>query len=124
MSNKKILFIDDESACLNFIENVMGEFALSFDMEFQSDPLKGIELCKTKKFDLISTDIKMPKVTVKEVLAAIRGSEANNTTPVMVLSANVNVRTSEELSEFDNISYFHKPINTTEFKAFIKKLLQ
>jgi len=77
----KILIIDDEPEVVELLYECMGE---PFDTYTVVDPLKAIELIEEKEFDLILTDLKMPKASGLDVLCQANKNQPN--TPVVIMS--------------------------------------
>ena len=66
----KILIIDDERSIRNALKDVL-EFE-GYVIELAEDGMKGLEMMKSTKYDLIFCDIKMPNMDGVEVLTKIR----------------------------------------------------
>ncbi len=77
----KILIIDDEPEVVELLYECMGE---PFDTYTVVDPLKAIELIEEKEFDLILTDLKMPKASGLDVLWQAKKNQPK--TPVVIMS--------------------------------------
>ena len=77
----KILVIDDEiDVAAIFCEYVED----SFETRMIADPKNAIELIKKEKFDLILTDLKMPKASGLDILNKTKEFQSN--TPVVIMS--------------------------------------
>ena len=77
----KILIIDDEPEVVELLYECMGE---PFDTCTVVDPTKAIELIEEKVFDLILTDLKMPKVSGLDIL--LQAQKMQPKTPVIIMS--------------------------------------
>jgi CheY-like chemotaxis protein len=66
----KILIVDDNSMGLMARRSVLRE--LGHDVVTSSAPLDALELCATKRFDIIITDYKMPKLNGVELITRVR----------------------------------------------------
>jgi DNA-binding response OmpR family regulator len=78
-----ILVIDDEKNILEMIKMALTKFG--HDVETASDGKEGIQKFDEKWFDLVITDIKMPRLDGNGVLQYIRNSERQST-PVIGIS--------------------------------------
>jgi len=78
-----ILVIDDEKHILEMIEMALTKFG--HDVETAPDGEEGVRKFDEKRFDLVITDIKMPRLDGNGVLKYIRNSERGST-PVIGIS--------------------------------------
>jgi DNA-binding response OmpR family regulator len=78
-----ILVIDDEKNILEMIKMALTKFG--HDVETASDGEEGIQKFDEKRFDLVITDIKMPRLDGNGVLQYIRNSKRKST-PVIGIS--------------------------------------
>ena len=79
----QILVIDDEKNILEMIKMALTKFG--HDVETASDGEEGIRKFDEKRFDLVITDIKMPRLDGNGVLQYIRNSKRQST-PVIGIS--------------------------------------
>jgi CheY-like chemotaxis protein len=81
---KKILVVEDDTLLTEMlVKKLKGENAL---VEHAADGEDAISMIKTNKYDLILTDLLLPKVSGFEVIEAINLDENAKDTPVIVLS--------------------------------------
>ena len=81
----RILLIEDDKSIRNIIALVLK--SLGHNVEVAEDGEKGIELFSKKgRFDLVITDIRMPRMDGNEVARHIRTSETSDT-PIAAISA-------------------------------------
>ena len=66
MNNKAILLVDDEPAILTSVGWALEKH--NFDVTTAADGVQAIEALRTKSFDLVITDLKMPEMSGLEVL--------------------------------------------------------
>jgi len=78
-----ILVIDDERHILDMIEMALTKFG--HEVETASDGVEGVQKFDEKPFDLVITDIKMPRLDGNGVLQYIRNS-SKPFTPVIGIS--------------------------------------
>jgi len=65
MSKKTILVVDDEEIIRDFLGEVLDE---DYSVSTASDGDEAIELLKQRSYDLVITDMKMPKVSGEELV--------------------------------------------------------
>lgn len=78
-----ILVIDDEKGILQIVHEVLTR--LGHEVETAIDGLEGIRKFGDGRFDLVITDIRMPRIDGHGVVAHIRRSE-NHSIPVIAIS--------------------------------------
>ncbi len=78
---KSVLIVDDEEIIRNFLSEVLGE---KYDVSLASDGDEAIEQIKKRRFDLIITDLKMPRVPGEEVVKFAQ--QQDPTSRVIVIS--------------------------------------
>ena len=67
-----ILVIDDEKKILSFVQEALTLFG--HKVEVAEDGLKGIEKFDNGSFDIVITDMRMPRIDGREVVRHIRNS--------------------------------------------------
>jgi len=80
---KSILIIEDEPDILEVIAEILDLHG--YETETASNGKKGLDLAKAKQYDLIISDIAMPKMSGFEMLKALRADAIM--TPCIFLSA-------------------------------------
>ena len=73
-TDQSILIVDDEEIIREFLLEVLGE---DYKVSTASDGDEAIEKIKTTKYDLIITDLKMPRVSGEEVVKFAREQDPN-----------------------------------------------
>lgn len=82
MQKEKILVIDDEEFILQLSRDILTK--INYEVATVSDGNEGIRLLENGKFDLLLTDIKMPKVDGLEVIRKVRSG--NKEIPIIVIT--------------------------------------
>lgn len=116
----KILVIEDEQRVAMLIQKGLEEHGYSVDVALDGEKGKTIALSKT--FDLIITDIILPKINGVELCRQIR--EAHPHLPIIMLTALGT--TDDKVEGFDAGAddYLVKPFDFRELHARIKALLK
>ena len=111
----KALVIDDEKNILNILKTLLEK--LNFTVRLAHDGRKGIELFdEVHDFDLVITDICMPRVDGNQVATHIRDSDKPDTTIVAMSGYNDNAE--DELFDF----MLEKPFNLKELATVVKTI--
>ena len=66
----KIMVLDDDQGMREFMEIMLTKEG--YDVTGSGEPAKAIDLCRKTAFDLVITDLKMPKINGIEFLKAIK----------------------------------------------------
>jgi serine/threonine-protein kinase len=69
-----ILFVDDDPSILTIVKLI---FRANYNITVTADPFEAVELLKTKKFDVIVSDQRMPTMTGVELLRQARDLAPN-----------------------------------------------
>ena len=113
----KILYIEDHEDSREALHNLLKNFFSDITLAF--DGLEGLEKLKNNRFDLIITDIKMPKMSGIELIKIIRET-INEDTPLIVSTAHQDQDVLIECIELGVNSYLLKPINHKQLTRSIK----
>lgn len=101
----KVLIIDDE----NSIRRTLREILMheKYEVSEAVDAIEGLSLLKTKSFDVILLDIKMPKMDGMEAFERIK--EICPETPVIMISGHANIDTAVEAVKKGAFDFISKP---------------
>jgi len=69
---KRVLFVDDEANILAGLKRTMRSMRHEWDMEFVDDPKAALEAFSSEPFDIVVSDMKMPKMDGADLLAEIK----------------------------------------------------
>lgn len=103
-----ILYAEDEESVRTAMAEVLGFFFNKIDIA--TNGAEGLELFHKNKYDIIVTDIQMPKMSGLEMIASIR--EINPDIPIIVTTA------------FNEQEYFLKSIELRVDKFLLKPVVQ
>lgn len=116
----KILVVDDESMVLESCRRVLA--GAGYDVETASGGLEAYALLKTKQYDLMLLDLKMPDVDGLEVLE--RAKETNPTMVVAIITGYGTVETAVEAMKKGAYDYISKPISASSLEILAKRALE
>ncbi|MBW2984335.1 response regulator [Candidatus Woesearchaeota archaeon] len=120
---KKVLIVDDEEDILTSVAMLINN--MGYEAKTANNGKKALEMLKKQKFDLVLLDILMPGISGREVLENIREYPKLKNQKAAFL-------TVVKLSEYGRdimkkklkpVDYFQKPINVSDFRRRIKKIL-
>ena len=93
-----------------------------YDPVTYTDPMKGIDLVRQGKADIVFVDYKMPSMSGVEVIRRIR--EFNKTIPVVIVTAYLNDVMLHEVAELNISGMFPKRGEFEELEDVLKVILQ
>lgn len=91
---KRALLMEDDEACQRFMTCYLQK--LGYQVDLVDDGVNAIQHMHSKTYDLILADIRLNRVSGRQVIQYVRDSELNAGTPLIVWSAFVNKNDEEE----------------------------
>ncbi|HLV24161.1 MAG TPA: sigma-54 dependent transcriptional regulator [Moheibacter sp.] len=117
----KILIIEDESAIRNVIKNILLDEDKSYEVEVAEDGEEGLNKIKSTDFDLIISDIKMPKKDGVQVL--VEGLEFNPDLSFLMISGHGDIETAVDCIKKGAFDYISKPPDLNRFLSTVRNAL-
>ena len=118
ISNKTVLYVEDNPANLRLVENIFSKLD-GIDLHTASLPSIGLEMAPKVMPDLFLLDINMPEMTGYELMDELRKNPVFLDTPILAVSANAMQSDIKKGLENGFSEYLTKPIDVPEF---IKKM--
>lgn len=115
MSIEKILIVDDEP----LIRQLLKDLLKNKDVEVAENGEKAIHLLKNNFFDLVLTDMKMPKKSGLDVLAYTKKHHPE--TLVMIMTAYGSIENAVEAMKLGAFHYLIKPFSLEAFETIFSK---
>src|SRR3990167_7966973 len=116
----KILVVDDEESLREFLEIMLKREG--YDIATAADGDQAIKLLTKKSFDMVITDLQMPKIHGMQVLA--KAKEIDPELVVLVITAFGSTESAVEAMKLGAYDYITKPFKIDEIKLIIKKALE
>ena len=113
----KVLVIDDEWSIRDILSSILS--SEGFDVDLAEDGDEGIEKMDAKLYDLVITDLKMPRVSGIEVLRHL--SKMNVHTLGIVATAFGSIESAVEALRLGAFDYITKPFHLDEIKILVHK---
>jgi CheY-like chemotaxis protein len=121
MKTPKILILDDEEAVTDLYSDFLEDVPVSIDL--CNCPQKAWQQIDTNVYDLIITDIIMPRIDGDEFLKIIRNNKQNSKTPVIIATGVANDLHKSLARTNDNISLIEKPFTQDSFNSLIQNIV-
>ncbi len=116
---EKVLVIEDDET----VRDVLRAFLLEkgYEVTIAHNGETGIDMVRSEKFDIILTDLVMPRVTGMDILKEVGAARTN--IPVIVMTAFGTVQTAVEAMRHGAFDYITKPFNLDELMIILDKAL-
>ena len=106
----KVLLIDDEQEILEIYEFALEKIGPT--LVLGADGQEGIDKAKESKFNLIITDLNMPRINGEQFISEVRKSQLNEKTPILVVSGYLDPEVKARLDQFEDVTYMSKPFES------------
>src|SRR5438132_2666209 len=116
----RILVIEDEKKVARFLEQGLKEEKYTVDVAFDGE--EGLRKATGEAYDLIITDVMMPKKSGIEVIKELRTS--GRTVPILCLTAKTQIGEKVEGLDAGADDYLTKPFLFEEVAARVRSLLR
>lgn len=121
MKRVRILIVDDEEGMLEVCEDTLSRIDLA-ELVTEQDSTKAAELLKKESFDLLITDIRMPKMDGVELLRHAREQDSNLV--ALILTAYPNLESAVETMKLGAVDYITKPFHPDELLTSVQRLVE
>jgi len=116
----RILIVEDEKSMREVLKILLeGE---KYEVVPASDGFEGLSYIKNDIFDLVITDVKMPKVDGFELLKKVK--EVSPDTIVIMITAFGTTEAAIEAMKLGAYDYIHKPFKIDEIRLIVEKALE
>ena len=116
----KILIVEDEKSMRDVLRILLEEE--THRVITAADGFEGLSCLDKDIFDLVITDIKMPKADGFEILKKVK--EISPSTIVIMITAFSNTETAIEAMKLGAYDYISKPFNINELRLKVRKAIE
>jgi len=121
MTTRRILVVDDEEGILEVVSETLSGVP-NAEIVVEADSERAAERLASEEFDLLITDVKMPKMDGVELLRAARAHDAE--LAVLMLTAFPSVETAVESMKLGAVDYVVKPFIPDDLLATVERILE
>lgn len=118
-SRGRVLLIDDDRVFGLWATKVLQ--SRGFFIEHVLDPMSGLKQIEAEPWDVVITDVEMPRMSGIEFLERVRRLEP--TMPVAVVTAHPTVDRAVSAMRHAGTDFIHKPVSPEEFAAKVSSLV-
>jgi len=115
----KILIVDDDQGMREMLEIMLQQEG--YDVTSIGDPVKAVDLCRKKTFDMVITDLKMPKIDGIEFLKGVKDQKPE--TIVILITAYASGETAINAMKEGAYDYVEKGRSLDELKKVVRTAL-
>ena len=115
-----ILVVEDEKSMREVLKILLEEER--YNVVTASDGIEGMGCLEKDIFDLVITDMKMPRADGFDVLKKVK--EISPNTFVIMITAFGNKETAVEAMKLGAYDYISKPFNIDEIRLIVKKAIE
>ena len=120
MGSERILVIDDEERNREFLKEFLQ--VEGFDLETANDGREALEILENMDFDLVLTDLKMPRADGLAVLEGLQ--RINPQTVAIVFTGYGSIDTAVKAMKLGAYDYITKPLKIEEITIVIQRALE
>lgn len=117
----KILIVDDEKDMLLLLQRIVSEEG-GHELQTETDPFAAVELLKNTPFDLVITDLKMPKMDGIQLLESVKRIQPK--AAVVILTAYATIDTAVEAIQKGAYDYITKPFRRERILLTLNKVMK
>ena len=116
-----ILAVDDSASLRQMVTFTLR--SAGYDVVEAADGVEALRLAQTRKFNLVLTDVNMPKMDGIAMVRALRALPQYKFTPILTLTTEAAVQKRQEGKAAGATGWIVKPFDPEKLLAVIKKVL-
>jgi len=117
---KRILVVDDDNLMKDFLKETLSRSNYLVDLASSGD--EALDKLKIKEYDVIVSDIRMPKLGGMELLKAAKDNSPD--TKIVMMTAYGTVENAVEAMKLGAFDYIMKPFSADEIELVVKKAFE
>lgn len=112
----RILFVDDEPSIRELFQISLG---VDYNLTLAKDGEEALDIANANTFDLIITDISLPKMSGVDFIRSIRKN--GNFTPFIIITGDSNIELAIDTFRMGAIDFFLKPFRVDSIRSVIER---
>lgn len=121
-TKKSVLIVEDAES---IIDDIVNQLITNYHCKFDaaSDGEEALKLTENERFDLIITDLTLPKLDGISFIKELKKSKLNKMTPIIIISAYIDEKARNYISENKISDVLVKPIEDESLHILLSKYL-
>jgi two-component system, chemotaxis family, chemotaxis protein CheY len=120
-----VLVVDDSAAIRKILQRVLRQTGMAInEIHEAGDGQEALKLLRSRRIDLVLTDINMPRMDGLELLAVIKGSSEWAAVPVVMITTEGGEAKVAEAVRLGAAAYVRKPFTADQIKDKLAGLLE
>ena len=120
-TRRTILYAEDNADLRAYVRDLL---AAEYNVFVAADGQAALEQLRARPYDLVVTDLMMPRVSGRDLVQAVRSDDALRAIPVLMLTARTAAAARIDSLDAGADDYLAKPFDAAEFRARIRSLLR
>jgi len=116
-----ILTVDDSTSMRQMVAFTLKQ--AGYDVEEAADGVEGLSKAKSGRFNLVITDVNMPKMDGITLVKELRGLGNYKFTPILLLTTEAGADKKKEGKDAGATGWLVKPFNPDQLLSTIKKVI-
>ena len=117
MNIKKILIADDEPYVARVLKLVLQQEG--YEVTCVNNGKLALDAYLENRPDILVTDVKMPHMTGRELVEAVRQTNGDYDTPIVVMTSTLESENRDWVGGINNVSFVGKPVSPRELVRII-----
>jgi DNA-binding NtrC family response regulator len=120
LAEARILVVDDDNLMREFLDETLHRSKYSVDLASTGD--EAFKKIKSREYDVVLTDIRMPKMSGMELLKAVKDNSPQ--AKVMLMTAYGTIENAVEAMKLGAFDYITKPFSADDIEIKIKRAIE
>ena len=120
MITEKILVVDDESTICDSVKKILSRKGFAVENSLSAD--EALEKMKTNKYDILITDLMMPKTSGIELIELVKKHYPE--IDVLVITGYASIESAVQATKLGALDYIQKPFTPDELNDRIQKAVE
>jgi len=116
----KVLIVDDEATICNLLRDILRDEG--YDVQFTQDARDGLDLIKNNSFDIVISDIRMPRIDGIDILSYTKKFDPDIS--VILMTGYASIETAQKAIRFGASDYITKPFQLKEIPIIVERALR
>ena len=116
-----ILAVDDSTTIRQIISSILSEKGHQVDVA--EDGVEAMQLARTKRYDIILSDVNMPNMSGISLLAKLRNRDDYKTTPILMITTEGEGYKKDKAKTTGATGWLQKPFDPERLLSAVNSLL-